>query len=144
MDEIGAITTWFDARFTGDATLMALITGVFHNQAPPNQTFPYVIFEFNNGDDHGAIGGGGARIYSFMDYNIKAVTTGQSVLLATQIMSRVDTLLHNYKGQVTFDGDVYNIGTAMRIAPFSYPEEDSGKRYNHHGGLYRFFVNKVG
>lgn len=144
MDEIGALNTWLFARFHGDATLMAAVTGVFWNQTEPNQTMPYAIFAFNNADDHGTIGGGGRRAYSFMDYDIKAVTLGSSILTASQIMARIDTLLQDYKGNVVFAGDTYSIGTAMRISPFSFTEEDAGKRYNHHGGLYRFFVNKVG
>lgn len=76
------------ARLTGDATLMAMITGVF-DWAPPDQPFPFLeLAGASEGLDDKTISG------MRHELEIHAWSSGRGAKEAIEILGRVRELLH--------------------------------------------------
>ncbi len=131
--EIGAVEAWLYDTLNDDATLGALVTGVYAYQAPDTATFPYVLFNQQSGVD--VQGVGPTRIMSNMLYTVRAVTDGTMGSLVT-ISDRIDTLLQAQSGSNS-DGTVL---ACVREEVFTMNEIIDSRPYRNLGGIYRIFV----
>jgi hypothetical protein len=118
---------------TGDATLTGLLadaTSVYHENAPAEATFPYVVFHRQVGLRDWTFGGEPMRPEVWL---VKAVDRGQSAEDAEAIDARCETLLNDAALNITGSTLLY----LRRDQDVSFPEVDGQDTYKHVGGLYR-------
>lgn len=145
--EIVVAETWLYETLNGDETLMGSdegelgVTGV-HSEKPTKVGStapepPYVVYSLASpGSD--VMGATTQRIWSGLDYLVKAVGEGNSLAALNDIAARIDTLLHGKGGSPTGGGTVLS---CVRVRPVSYAEQLGNNRYYRHlGGIYRLEV----
>ena len=137
MIELLRIDQWLYATLNGDATLMALVSGVHNAIATQGAALPYVVFNFQGGGD--VRGVGPTRIMSSALYQVKAVGGGASYAPLKAAVDRMDLLLQGASGSVT-DGWIYSCVREQPIA--FYETTPGGVQYRHAGGLYRIVVQE--
>jgi hypothetical protein len=134
MSEPWVVDRWLYQTLHGDTTLMALISGVFADVAPPATVSPFLVYSLQDAIDVGTVNG--LRIWTRATYQVRIVTDSESYGAIATAAGRVDTLLHRASGTVT--GGV--VISCVRVEPFRYTELVSGKMYRHLGGFYEIQV----
>ena len=137
MSETLTAEQWIYDVLTDDATLAALITGVYSYVAPDTATDPFVVFSYaNDGEDEQGVGG--VRLYSVMRYTIRAVAMCETFSSLATIADQIDTLLHG-KFAAGPSGGV--IVECIRLRPFAAVEVlEGGIQYRQLGGVYQLRV----
>ena len=137
MSETLVAEQWLYNELHGDATLMALISGVYAYVAPDTATEPYVVFSYtNDGEDEQGVGG--TRLYSVLRYIVRAVDTCESFVSLATIADRINTLLH---GKFEAGPSGGTIAESIRIAPYATVEVlDGGVQVRQLGGVYQLRV----
>jgi hypothetical protein len=135
-DPTAICDAWLYTELTGDATLMALITGVYADIAPEGTALPYVVFSLQTARDRMTIEGN--TILTGGTYIVKAITDEPSYATVATIMARVHTLLHQANGT----GAGGTVIECVRESVFHYVERvaETNKLYRHLGGLYTLLV----
>jgi len=128
---------WLYDTLTGDATLMALIEGVYEQPAPESSAHPMVVFNLQSDVDT-VTGDSLNRIFSNQLWLVRATVEDTSYATAKTIADRMDTVLQNANG--TADGAT--IYTCTREETFRLVDVENGKQYRHLGGMYRLIVQK--
>ena len=87
---MNALETAIYTRLTGDATLMALVTGVYAILAPDDAKFPLVVYQKLHSVDSYTLS---RRIETNYSYQIKAINRGRSKSAIGSAMQCIDELL---------------------------------------------------
>jgi hypothetical protein len=138
--EINRIEAWLKSRLAGDATLMALVTGVFAFPAPEKAAFPYVVYQYQPDSSSDVLGVGATRIMVNAGYLVRVIGKDCGIEDLKTAADRMDALLHNYQlsDPLPAGGGVMN---CYREQPFALREVDEGIVYPHLGGFYRICAN---
>lgn len=133
--EVVTVDRWLYARLTGDATLMALVTGVYSLPAPATAVLPFVLMQEQASSDIRGVGP--ARIGITGTWLVRGVaeTTAWTGTLET-IANRIDYLLQAASGTAT--GGV--VWACVRERPFRLIENVQSGQYRHAGGLYTIWA----
>lgn len=120
-----------------DATLTALLAdgtaGVYPMPAPQGAALPYITYNRVPGTGPAYTLDG--KAWDNELYNVKAVTTGTSPLLAGSIGARIETVLSDNPVSVSGGSCLY-----LRLETYiEYPEVSDGKTYQHVGGAFRLW-----
>lgn len=139
MASVAAIDQAIIARLSSDAALAALAPGgVFRETAPQGATTPFVIVEGMTHRDEYAIG---SSAYEELIYLVKGIAQSTSGTSAQSIADRVQALLHG----VTLTITGYRAMLVQREERVAYVEidDESDRRWQHRGALYRVFAEAV-
>lgn len=126
-------------KLAGDTTLNNLLaappTGysknIFHQEAPANAQFPFVLFNKQAGTPTGSFGDPSALEYDV--WLVKAVDRSTSADVAESIASRISVLLND--ASLSISGGV--LLYLRRMSDVEYLETADGVRYPHAGALFR-------
>lgn len=126
-------------RLASDTTLNNLLatpaTGfskaIYHQQAPANASFPFVIFNRQSGVPTEAMADPSALDTDI--WLVKAVDRNTSADTAESISARVQTLLNDATLSISGATHLY----LRRQSDVEYAEEANGVSYKHSGSLYR-------
>lgn len=128
---------WIVSTLEGDATLAALISGVYSELIPPDKALPAIRFHLHTGQDQ--MGIGVHRLTTRLHYLVVGVAKGSSPGPLVPIADRIDFLLHGATGSSA----TVEIMSVRRLEPFSLSTLEDGVHYWHVGGLYEFQINQV-
>ena len=119
-----ALTTaqWLYNTLTGDATLMAAVTGVYADVAPPEADYPFVVTQAVAADD--VLGVGSAYIMTTERYTVRVIGVDTFSAIETAA-NRINTILHRTSG-ATATGSVL---ACVRESYDRITEVDGGKIY---------------
>ena len=123
-------------KLIADATLLALVTGVYDESAPRGAVAPYVIVRYydTSGD---VLTLNGYNIMSPLTYQVRVVGVGGSYAPLETADARIMALLHQSTGTAG-SGAVYE---CLRVEVLQYREDVAdGTTYCHLGGLYELLV----
>lgn len=152
MDEVGAVDIYLGTVLRDYAGLRALIMPagetkprLYAREAPANQQFPYVIFNYNSGLPTQVMGVGLGRAAMQINMAILVVTEGPSLQTASAILEQINKAINATpeKQDIVLGDDTYYVKIMYLVNPLSYNDSDAGKRLNYYGGLYRFWVQKL-
>lgn len=116
------------STLNSDTTLMAIVSGIYRNVAPPSATYPFLIFQRISSRDSYTLT---QRVSSAYRYQLKVIAEGYSAASATTAMARVDTLLTDQSLSVTGK----TLWVMRRVNEFEYAEMgEFGVVYQHVGG----------
>lgn len=120
-----------------DTTLTGLLAdgtaGVYPMPAPQGASLPYVTYQRVPGTGPSYTLGGKAWDNDL--FNVKAVTEGNSPLVAGSVAARIETVLSDNPVSVSGGSCLY-----LRLeTTIEYPEVSDGKTYHHIGGAYRLW-----
>jgi hypothetical protein len=130
VSEVYLVDTWLYSVLHGDATLLAAVTGIYADAAPPDAVFPFVVFALQAGADVGTVNG--LRIMTRATYTVRVVTDKPGFGAITAAADRIDALLHRASATVTGGAII----SCVRVEPLRYTELAAGKMYRHLGGFY--------
>ena len=136
MSEIVTGLRHIRSKLIADATLMALVTGIYDESAPRGAVAPYVIVRYYDtpGD---VLTINGYNIMSPLTYQVRVVGVGGSYAPLEAADARVTALLHLSTGTAG-SGVVYE---CIRVEALQYREDAAdGTTYCHLGGLYELLV----
>jgi hypothetical protein len=141
--ELRGVDTFISSRLQADATLWTLIGGRFYTRPAPTGTAPpYVIATHLSSIDRNALGPG-TRIFSRVLYLIRVITKDPNTATSDAIADRIDDALVGIDGSVPAQ-DIF-IGKVFREEAIRYEETTpAGEVFQHTGGRYRFFVERLG
>lgn len=130
-------------KLAGDTTLNNLLgappTGyskaIFHHAAPPDASYPFVLFNKQSGTPTEALGDPSALETD--TWLVKAVDRNTSADPAEAVAARVQTLLND--GALSISGATHLY--LRRQADVEYEEETDGVRYQHVGAVYRLIYD---
>jgi hypothetical protein len=135
VNELPRIERWIRHALTSDAQTAAVIdTRVYSDQAPEGAQYPFVLFNFQFGEDVNGIGP--CRILSKNTYQVKVIAREDDEntrLVADRIdevIGKASAAQHPDDSSLKFSG--------RRQSPIRYtePGRDSSRRFRHLGGLY--------
>jgi hypothetical protein len=126
-------------RLAGDTTLNNLLgapaagysKAIYHNSAPQDRNFPYVLFSKQSGVPTEAFTDPSA--YETDIWLVKAVDKNTSADTAESASDRVKTLLNDAALSISGASTLY----IRRQSDVEYEEVTDGVRYQHCGSLYR-------
>lgn len=130
MLESEVVAEWLHDTLSGDAALMALVTGVYDTLAPQNSQPPFVVFQEQSGRDVLTVAA--RRIMYSGVWLAKGIVKGGSFVPLLAIMARVDALLGHTSG-TTDEGAVLS---CTRRSTVRYVETAGGVAYRHLGALF--------
>lgn len=128
------VYAWLNATLTGDATLMASVTGVFAGAAPEGQTAPFVVYNWQGGQD--VMVQGGRRVMNDSLYQVKVVAPSDQIVALQTAADRIDTLLQRASGSA--NGGV--ILFCLRERATALDNTVNGVLWSNIGGLYRMLA----
>jgi hypothetical protein len=113
---------------------------IYHDQAPETALYPFVIFNFQSGEDtHGM---GTCRILSRLLYQIKVVTKGDLTDDARLAADRIDEVIGKaVRAQHPDDTSLKFSGYRESVVSYTEPNRDSSRVFRHLGGLYRIVAS---
>jgi len=112
---------------TGDEALMRLVTGVYNGIAPPEATYPFILFQLLRAGDSYTLG---SRVSTAYVYRVEWLADGYSAQGGWTAMARVDTLLTDQALVV----DSQNAWRVRRDSKWAYVEPHlDGKVFQHVG-----------
>lgn len=124
---------------TGDATLMALISGVWSERNVPQGTdTPYIVFGYRGGSLLRVVGT--VRYWHDLVYDIKAVGVATAYNALVTIANRIDTLLELAQGAA--DGGTIVVSEFEGAVPVVEAEE-GGVVYENITHRYRLKVQET-
>jgi NAD(P)-dependent dehydrogenase (short-subunit alcohol dehydrogenase family) len=127
---------WIYETLHNDATLMALVTGVYRGLAPANTVAPWIVFSHQSGRD--VMVNSAYRVMVNELWLVKVVAPSTSMATLVSAADRIDVLLHNSKGALT-DATVMEMAREM---PVAVDELVNGVLYTNLGGTYRVWVRQ--
>jgi hypothetical protein len=124
------------STLNGDATLTALVTGVYIDLAPEGTAFPFVVFQEMSGRDLMEVGSN--RIWTNFVYSVKVIGQTASFADLRTAVARVDVLLHKLSGTAA-SGTIHacireQSVRLLELAP-------GGLQVRHSGGIYRLYAS---
>jgi hypothetical protein len=130
-------------RMAGDTTLSNMLAtpaigyskAIYHQQAPENAGYPFVIFQKQSGIPTEAMSDPSALETDV--WLVKAVDRNTSADTAEAIADRVKTLLNDAPLSISGATLIY----LRRQSDVEYPEVDQGVSYKHVGSLYRLVTD---
>jgi hypothetical protein len=123
-----SIETALHTTLSSDTSLMALVSGIYRNLAPPDATYPFVLYQLIVSGDKYTLT---QRVSSEYSFQIKVVAEGYSAVSAKTALDRVDVLLTDKSLSVT--GKTH--WKTRRTSEFEYAEMgEFGVVYQHVGG----------
>lgn len=141
--ELRGVDSFIRDRLFADTTLWTLIGGRFYTRPAPTGTAPpYVIATFLSSVDTNALGPS-VRIFTRVLYLVRVITKDPNTATADTIADRIDDALVGIDGSVPAQGIF--IGKVFREEAIRYEETTpAGEVFQHTGGRYRFFVERLG
>ena len=139
--ELGKVSAFLVSKLTNDPTVAGLVgMRVHRNVRPPDGPLPCIVFQLIASPDVQAIGAD-QRLFTRPTYLVKAITEGTDDTVGDAIADAIDNAL---VGQSDFvgSGGLVTLGV-YRTDPIEYVEQVEGVQYNHIGGNYRLFVQRV-
>lgn len=116
------------SRLNDDATLGAIVTGVYRNVAPSTATYPFVLMQFIDSNDEYTLT---QRVRSRQRWQVKVIAKGYSAVDAETALNRVDVLLTDQALSVSGKTNWY----IRRDSQFEYAQMgEFGVVYQHVGG----------
>lgn len=103
---------------------------IYHDQAPSEASFPYVIFSKSSGVPTDTLGKAGA--FESDVWLIKAVDRNTTADRAEAAAARIQALLNDASLSISGATELY----LRRQSDVEYPEIADGERYEHVGSLY--------
>lgn len=143
MTETSAAQTWMRSLLAADTSLIALlgtpVTGYTHSiydsVAPQTADFPYLIMELvRPGLDHIKLQMA-TTVMTNLRFFVKAVFEDAKTARANEAADKIAAALK--EKEVNQNGYGMNV---FQIEPFSYPEDDGGKIFQHAGAIYEVIV----
>ena len=133
-NEIPLIEKWITHTLSGDSVIVRAIgQRVFAYLAPQPAEYPFVVFNFQAGQD--VQGQGVERIQTVATYTVKVVSQGAPDPGVYAVLDRIDFLLGRAVHSA-LDGLLFS---ARRIQPVRYIEAVGDVRFHHLGGMYQVF-----
>lgn len=108
---------------------------IYHNQAPEDASFPFVVFSKSSGVEIGPLDSFGGAVHSNDIWTVKVVDHHTTADRAEKAAERIRELLHDQEATLSFSG-----GTAVylhRESDIDYSEVVDGEIYFHCGSNYR-------
>lgn len=140
-DPISPAFALVDSVLTADATLMALVSGVFQDVAPvATYTKPWVIMQIQSApvDTNTATA---VRVLSRGILTVKVIGKASDGTAIRSAFARADALLvPNGRPRRVGDGNSGDLLDLYRASTIAYSEIVSGVQFVHLGGQYRFEV----
>lgn len=134
MNEMQIGDAWIYARLAASPELQTLCGGrIYRDLAPEDAIEPLVVYSAPPGQD--VTFNGAARLQVNVDYTVKAITRGESFVVAYQAAGAIDAALHGAMGEQ--DGRQV---AAYRTSPVGYTTLEKDTRFNHAGGVYRLNI----
>lgn len=126
-------------KLAGDVTLNALLgapaagysKAIYHNLAPGDSNYPYVVFSKQSGVPTEAMGDPSALETDV--WLVKVIDQNTSADPAEAAAARVQALLNDAALSISGATHLY----LRRQSDVEYEEEDRGNRFQHVGALYR-------
>lgn len=119
------------SKLTGTSAITALVsTRIYHGQAPPDATFPYIIFHKQAGVPTYALRSEAFKAETWM---VKAVDRNSTSNTSEAIAEAVDAALN--EATITVSGKT--VADLIRTGDVDYLENSGDQTYRHNGGLYR-------
>lgn len=130
-------------KLAGDTTLNALLgapaagysKSIYHNQAPPNANYPFVIFQKSSGVPTETFADPSALETDV--WLVKAIDRNTSADTAEAVASRVAVLLNDATLSISGSTLLY----LRRESDVEYPEVSDGVLFQHVGALYRLITD---
>lgn len=153
MIETTLVKRWIYDKVKNDPTASGLIGGsvnprIYDGFVPSSpkelpsafsEKFPAVIYQlYFASADQRVIFNQARRLWSVLNYYVKAIDNIPTFERAKDIADRIDDLLDGKDGLV--DGG--EIVSCLRVRPVEYQEVLSERQYNHIGGLYQITVKR--
>jgi hypothetical protein len=137
--ETVAADRWLLATLNANSALVALVgTKIYGYLAPNSAVAPYVVFEYEDGDDEQGVGG--ARVLSALRYKVVAVGETLTFGSIEGIAKQIDAALHGKQGAISGGGYV---NECIRIGPVAGVEPiDGNRQFRHLGGRYQLRVSE--
>lgn len=136
MNELPRINRWITEVLTDDPATAAIIDGrIYHDQAPEDASYPFIVFSFSDGE---AVNGLGAcRLMTRARYQIKVVARDVLDANARTLADRIDAVIGTAQA-ATHSADSSIAFSARLESPIAYsePSRDSSRVFRHLGGLY--------
>ena len=85
------------STLSGDATLMALVQGIYSDHAGKNATYPLIVYQ-QIGPSEPAANAYGDSIFDVEPWQVAVVGTGESYVALETAADRVRALLHKSSG----------------------------------------------
>lgn len=118
-------------KLSGTAAVTNLVgTRIYHRQAPPDATYPLVIFSKTSGTKIRAFGDPNA--FNREVWLVKAIDRGSSATVAEDVAAAIDTALDG--GDITVAGK--KLADLTHVADVSYPEHSGDQLFHHDGANY--------
>lgn len=131
---------WLYETLTGDATLMALVQGVYDSIVPQNVALSATVVLFSFQSSRDAFGVGSHRVMADNAYLVRAVAQTASYATVQAAADRIDALLHRINNQTLNNGQMIS---AWRESIFKAAEVEQGIHYRHLGGIYRILTQET-
>jgi hypothetical protein len=113
---------------------LATTTSIFHQQAPPNAAYPYIIFNKQAGTKRRAFSEPNA--FKREVWMVKAIDRNTTSNLAESISEAVDAALDG--GSITVTGKT--LADLNHVGDIDYLEASGDQQYRHHGAQYAVTV----
>lgn len=124
---------------TGDTAVAALVSDrVYHQRAPRDSAFPYIIFGRNNDSTDWCLDGGDAGRTDREVWMVKAVDRGESSSTVEEIAEALDDALND--APLTA---IPGLLLLRRQGGIDYPEDDGADVYWHRGAMYRLLREHI-
>jgi hypothetical protein len=145
-DEQAQVLEWAYGVLSADAALAAALGvavgdlpgRVWPDVAPQDTPTPWVVYSAQEALDVLAVGPG-ARLVTTVPLNVRVVWRTDDPGQTGPAVRRIYALLHGNHNTPVSNGGL--ILTARRTTVLDYPDDTSGLRYRHTGGLYEVQVN---
>lgn len=140
MNELTRAAKWIHGKLVADSALNTAVAGrIYADLAPPEATWPFVVFQHQGSADVVAAAGLN-RIMVSSVWVVKAVTRAESWEALRTLADRIDIALQEAAGTAE-DGTVLS---CAREAPISFVEADNnetpGVQWRHLGAQFRLEI----
>lgn len=135
MNELPRIERWIYNALISDAQAAAVIADrVFSDQAPEGAAYPFVVFNFQFGEDVNGVGA--CRVLSKSTYQVKVIAREDDDNTRL-VADRIDEVIGKAKAaQHPSDSSLKFSGRRQSPIRYTEPGRDSSRRFRHLGGLY--------
>lgn len=127
--EVDEVDAWLHATLTALPALAGV--GVHPDAAPPEATFPFVVYALTENHDVAVVGG--LRIMVAGTYVVRATTEGTSYTPLVPLAAAVRGALHRASAATVAPGSVLG---CVQTATVRYRSTEGGRPYVHLGGLF--------
>lgn len=118
---------------------------IHKSPVPPDYETPYMTFLRRGAQDTGPVGRGMPVVTSILTYEVKGVDIGFDTTAIEEAADIMDFLLDGTSEAVFVDGNWYDISvTRTSELQVELPPEEDGTVYQHLGGIYDFYVSRIG